>query len=135
MLYLDTCICVEFLRGRLRHGYNMMRESRPEDFQLPAIVVAELFYGAEHSDNPEKQLKLVDAFVSAFKIAPFDRSCAQEYGKLRQKLASSGNLIGDRDIMIAATARANGATLVTNNENDFKRIPDFAFESWAEIDI
>ena len=132
MHYLDTCICIEFLRGRLRSGYKMMRESRPEDFRLPSIVVAELFFGAEHSANPEREMKVVESFVEAFPIAPFGVPEAREYGRIRQLLGSQGNLIGDRDMMIAATALVSHATLVTDNLREFQRIPDLHLESWAE---
>ena len=56
MHFLDTCICIDFLRGRLPHGYREMRDAKPGEFKLPAIVVAELWYGAEHSSNPEREL-------------------------------------------------------------------------------
>lgn len=135
MRYLDTCICIEFLRGRLRLGYQVMREEGPEGFAIPAIVAAELWYGAEHSARSEKEKNTVATFIEAFEIVPFDGRCAREYGRLRQLLGSKGAIIGDRDLMIAATAMANKAVLVTNNAKDFKRIPDLPFESWAEIDL
>ena len=135
MHYLDTCICVEFLRGRLHLGYQMMREQAPEEFQLPSIVVAELWFGAEHSTHPDKDLKVVRAFVDAFFTVPFDGACAREYGRIRQELGAQGNIIGDRDLMIAACALVNGATLVTNNIKEFKRVPGLTIESWAEEDL
>lgn len=135
MRYLDTCICIEFLRGRLTRGIQLMRDSRPEEFQLPAIVVAELFYSAERSSDPGRQRKLAEAFVSAFEIAPFDAQAAREYARLRKVLASRGSLVDDRDLMIASTAIANHAVLVTNNVEDFALIPDFPVESWREIGL
>ena len=135
MWYLDTCVCIEFLRGRLSYGYKFMREANPDDFQLPAIVVAELWFGAEHSTRSEEECRIVGAFIDAFSIAPFDTASAKEYGRIRQTLGSQGSLIGDRDLMIAATALANRATLVTNNVKDFGRVPGLALESWAEIDL
>ena len=134
MYYLDTCICVEFLRGRLQSGYQVMRSAGPSSFALPAIVVAELFYGAEHSQNPEQELRVVESFVSAFEEVPFDGASAREYGRLRQELAAAGNPIGDRDTMIAAMALANGAAIVTNNMKDFSRVPGLKLEVWDEID-
>ena len=135
MFFLDTCVCIEFLRGRLKSGYQLMREGRPEDFQLPSIVAAELFFGAQHSSNPEHETKIVEAFVSAFTVAPFDTKSARRYGEIRQELGSHGKLIGDRDLMIAACALANQATLVTRNLRDFKRIPGLSLESWDETEI
>lgn len=135
MYLLDTCICIEFLRGRLPYGYSLMREGRPEDFQLPSIVVAELFFGAEHSSQPERERSVVEAFVDAFNVVPFDVESAREYGKLRQFLGGQGQLIGDRDMMIASCALANRATLVSRNAKEFQRVPNLRLETWAEQDL
>lgn len=135
MYYLDTCICIEFLRGRLKTGYQELRNGKPGDFQLPAIVAAELWYGAEHSSNPKKECAVVSEFVDVFGIAPFDASAARQYGRLRQTLGSEGKPIGDRDTMIAATALAHHATLVTRNISEFERVPHLALESWAEVEL
>ena len=132
MYFLDSCICIEFLRGRLQAGYELMRAGRPEDYQLPAIVVAELFFGAEHSAAPARERAIVEEFVGAFAVAPFDIASAREYGRLRQEVGAQGNLIGDRDLMIAASAFACRATLVTRNLRDFQRVPKLKLESWAD---
>lgn len=135
MYFLDTCICVDFLRGRLPYAYRLMRASRPDDFQIPAIVAAELWYGAEHSAAPERESAVVQTFLDAFALAPFDAKAAREYGRIRQLLGSQGMLIGDRDMMIAGCALAQGATLVTNNSGEFARVPGLLLESWAEVDL
>ncbi len=135
MYYLDTCICVDFLRGRLPYAYRLMRASKPSDFQVPAIVAAELWYGAEHSANPERESGIVRAFLDAFESVPFDAKAAREYGRIRQVLGSQGMLIGDRDMMIAASACVHGATLITDNISEFSRVPGLLLESWAEVDL
>ena len=132
MHFLDTCTCVDFLRGRLEAGYQLMRSGRPGDFGLPAIVVAELFFGAEHSANPSREVAVVAEFVEAFQVIAFDADAAREYGRIRQLLGSQGQIIGDRDIMIVASCLANGATLVTRNVGEFLRVPGLKLESWAD---
>ena len=132
MYYLDTCVCVEFLRGRLRYGYQFMRQARSSEFKIPAIVAAELWYGAAHSMDPERQKRIVSVFLEAFEVVPFDFTCAKAYGELRQKLGAEGQLIGDRDMMIAAAALVHEATLITSNTKEFKRVPNLQLEEWAE---
>ena len=56
-------------------------------------------------------------------------------GRILDVSEAKGDLIGDRDMMIAATAIAHNATLVTNNVKDFRRIPNFSYESWCELDF
>lgn len=135
MYLLDTCICIDFLRGRKGLFYQKMHEGKPEDFQLPAIAAAELWYGAEHSSDPARETGIVEEFISAFAIAPFDGPCAREYCRIRQLLGTKGELIGDRDMMIAATVLACGGTLVTTNVREFARIPNLPVESWTETTL
>jgi tRNA(fMet)-specific endonuclease VapC len=41
-------------------------------------------------------------------------------------------MIGPNDLWIAAHALALGATLVTNNERDFRRVEGLKIENWAK---
>jgi len=77
-------------------------------------------------------------------IAAFERLCeasevlpltdavvlraAEIYGVLHQR----GQLIGDADILIAATAMESGLACVTHNENHFKRIPNLPLDNWLK---
>ena len=40
------------------------------------------------------------------------------------------HMIGSNDLLIAAHAKANNLTLVTNNTNEFERVPDLKIENW-----
>jgi len=46
------------------------------------------------------------------------------------RLRRGGNLIGARDLMIAATALAHGLAVVTHNTDEFRRIDGLAIEDW-----
>ncbi len=133
MYLLDTCICIDFLRGKMPYAYELMRNSDPRLFKIPAVVEAELRVGAEKSKKPQEMFRYVDEFLLAFEILPFDSRCAQHYGKLRAKLEQEGNIIGSNDLLIAATALANNAILVTNNVEEFKRIENLSLQSWYEM--
>ena len=41
-------------------------------------------------------------------------------------------MIGPYDLLIAAHARHIGATLVTNNEAEFRRVPRLAVQNWTK---
>ncbi len=47
-------------------------------------------------------------------------------------LQKTGRLIGDADILIAATALENNLPIVTNNENHFNRIANLQFLNWSK---
>ena len=135
MYILDTCICVEFLRGRLSTGYQMMRQSPAGLFKIPAMAVGELLLGAEKAPAEWQALerRSVEVFLENFEIVPFDEKCARAYSRLRADLEARGCRIGEIDMEIAATALANQAVLVTNNVEEFGRVPGLSFESWHDV--
>lgn len=134
MYLLDTNICIDFLHGRLGDGYKMMQESPRELFKLPAIVAAELLTGIEKAPLKwrHREQGKVEVFLEEFDIVPFDLSCARAFARLRADLESRGLLIGPMDMVIAATALANQAVLVTNNVREFSRVKGLAIESWYD---
>lgn len=133
MYFFDSDTCIEFLRGNLPQVYKLLKQSDPELFGIPCIVEAELYFGAENSRHPQKSRLVVDQFLSVFKRIEFDSICASHYAILRSYLKDQGTPIGPNDMLIAATALAHGATLITNNVREFQRIPGLRIESWAEI--
>ena len=135
MYMLDSCVCIDIMRGKLPIAWNLMRKSDPRQFMIPAIVVAELDFGIENSRDPREMRMLTESFLAPFAIAPFDSTCARAYGVLRKQLRDAGTPIGPNDMLIAATAIAHQAILVSNNARKFQRIPGLRLESWYEIDI
>lgn len=134
MYMLDTCILVDFLRGRSSSTFDLLRKSDASLFKIPSIVKAELLLGAEKSNDPSKSRHDVESTLLPYEIVPFDDQCAYHYARTRGYLEQKGQKIGDNDNIIAATALAHSAVLVTRNVNEFKRIPGLTIEEWAEVD-
>ena len=134
MYVLDTCICAEFLRGRLPETFKSFKRSSPAVFKIPAVVLAELKFGVEISARVEENRLETALFVLPFEVFPFDARCSSEYAKIRAHLKRAGKTIGPNDLLIAATALAHDATLVTLNDREFKRVPGLRIEYWDEID-
>ena len=123
------------MRGELPIAYDIMRRSDPRQFVIPSVVVAELNYGIEKSSNPEKTRLLTERFLAPFEVAPFDGVCARAYGSIRNQLRLAGTPIGPNDMLIAATAMALQAVLVTANLREFGRVKGLRLESWYETDL
>lgn len=132
MYALDTCICIDFLRGKLPFAFRIMEENDPRLFKIPSIVEAELRVGAENSQDPTRSRRIVEMFLQPFEILPFDSKAARLYGSIRAELERKGSVVGGNDLLIAATALSQGATLVTHNVREFKRIPALPLEDWGE---
>jgi tRNA(fMet)-specific endonuclease VapC len=56
----------------------------------------------------------------------------QSHGAIRAALEAKGETIGNNDLWIAAHAKAAGLVLVTNNEQEFRRIPGLKIQNWVE---
>ncbi|MEW5742832.1 MAG: type II toxin-antitoxin system VapC family toxin [Myxococcota bacterium] len=129
MKLLDTDVCITFLNGRDRAlARRLLEES--EELVLCSVVKAELWFGAEASAAPARNHARLDAFFESFESLPFDDAVGREYGKLRARLRARGTPIGPNDLMIAATATANGLSLVTRNARGFTRVEGLEVEVW-----
>jgi tRNA(fMet)-specific endonuclease VapC len=106
-----------------------IRENRPSLLCVSAISVAELRFGADHRKSNAIHAK-IDDFLGDLEIVPFDAICARHFGAIGSALAAQGTPIGDFDVMIAATALAVQATLVTNNVKHFARVRGLRVENW-----
>jgi tRNA(fMet)-specific endonuclease VapC len=125
---LDTSVIVAALR-RDAPVRSRLRAMSPEDVGIPSVAVAELAYGAERSADPARAGVVWRAFVEPFEVIPFDRAAAEAHGRLRFAMRSQP--IGERDLLIAATALAHGLAVVTANVREFDRVPGLVVEEWV----
>ena len=96
---------------------------------ISVVTYAELIYGVEHSSSKKVNRTVVDDFVSHLSIIPWDIEAAKHHGQIRAYLRAEGYVIGSMDMMIAAHARSQNMTIVTNNEKHFNRVPDLNVEN------
>jgi len=62
---------------------------------------------------------------------PFDSAAAEAAARIRVELETHGSSIGPLDLLIAGTALSRGdATLVTNNIQEFSRVPGLHVVDW-----
>lgn len=96
---------------------------------LSEITVAELYYGAENSNNPQKTMRQTEEFVSLFHIVPFGESL-HAFGREKAHLTSLGRKIENFDMAIGATALQHKMVMVTDNIDHMERIRDIEIENW-----
>lgn len=130
MFLLDTNACIRILNNTSASLVAELHRHNPEDICLCAMTKAELLYGAQRSARPAQNLRLLEEFWAPFASAPFDDRCAFHYGEIRAQLERQGTPIGPNDLLIAATAVANGCTLVTHNVREFGRVIGLRMEDW-----
>ncbi len=126
---LDTDTCIYWLRGResIRERVTALGLAT---LGISVITLAELRYGAACSARPEANQQTVDAFSDAIIVIGVDAAIARAFGEIKAALRVQGMLLEDSDLLIGATARTYGLTLVTNNSEHFRRIPGLSLENW-----
>ncbi len=127
---LDTNICIYFLKGLFNLDKEIENVGLSNCF-VSEITIAELKFGAENSENQEKNRKTVDQFVSKFTIIPIFNSL-DVYAKEKSRLRKKGLPLDDFDLLIGATAISNKLTLVTRNVSDFERLKGIEIENWVD---
>jgi tRNA(fMet)-specific endonuclease VapC len=93
------------------------------------VVACELRFGAMLRGS-ERLTRAVDRVLQAIPVLPLDEPADEHYASIRNDLQSRGVSIGPNDLLIAAHARSSGLTLVTENEDEFRRVPDLPVENW-----
>lgn len=131
MIYLlDSNVCIQYLNGRSEAIRERIQQTDANDIAVCSIVKAELFYGAQRSQHPERTLARQQQFLRLFLSLAFDDEAAMAYGRIRATLADQGTPIGSNDVQIAAIALVNGLTLVTHNTDEFSRVSGLRLEDW-----
>jgi tRNA(fMet)-specific endonuclease VapC len=82
------------------------------------------------SKNPGRRREQLDTLLDTVAVLPFGPAEARAAALIRAELERSGEEIGPLDTLIAATALASGATLVTHNTREFRRVRGLRTEDW-----
>ena len=98
---------------------------------LSSISLAEILYGVRKRKS-QKLESIVGLFSELVEVHDFTARAAAEYAKIRSRLEESGRLIGNMDMLIAAVAKSEGLTLVTNNTDHFSRIAGLKIANWVK---
>jgi len=129
MFALDTNTLVYFFKGT-GNVKDRLLATPPRDVAIPAVVVYELEAGIWQSATPEKRRRQLDEFLAFTTILPLDRKSSSAAAEVGAALKKRGAAIGPMDTLIAGTAMAHGATLVTRNTGEFKRVAGLKLIDW-----
>ena len=125
---LDTSACIPVLRNQTGLG----KLPAPAQAGIPVIVAAELWTGVKKNlrTHPHQAARLED-FLRLFHLVDFNLEAALHYADIRAALEEAGPPIGPLDLLIAAQARSLGATLVTANAGEFRRVKGLKVLAWS----
>ena len=126
---LDTNIVIYVIKQRplaVRTKFN----EQAGRMAISAITLSELMHGAEKSARPVANLAVVEDFCSRLEVLAYPAKASAHYGSIRATLERAGTPIGVNDLHIAAHARCEGLTVVSNNMREFERVPALQVENW-----
>lgn len=104
----------------------------PSQVCVSVMTRAELQYGLKRLPDGHRLHIGVRRFLRIVRALPWDAEAADSYADIRHQLVTTGQAIGEMDIMIAAHSLAARAVLVTHNVRRYERIPGLVLANWSE---
>ena len=128
---LDTNVVSFHIRGSSAALQGRLRRIKAASVALSVVTEMEIRFGLAR--NPGLRIApLVEQFLDAMTILPLDSDVARAYARIRSELETEGRPIGPLDTMIAAHAVSVGATLVTNDVREFRRVRGLRVADWTK---
>lgn len=100
------------------------------DRLISTVTLSELQTMIAKAEDQQSKAAKLWIVLTRFRIVDFDEQAARHAGEIRAALETRGMQIGPLDTLMAAHARSLGATCVTGNVREFKRVPLLAVENW-----
>lgn len=127
---LDTNALSQLIRDPRGNVGMRLRQVGDSNVFTSIVVACELRYGARKR-NSALLSERIDRVLSSIHVAPLESGVDVCYAQIRQELESAGRSIGANDLLIAAHALEQSATLVTDNVDEFRRMPGLQIDNWV----
>ncbi len=121
---IDTSVLIQMERKHLTIG-DLISSIPEDDIAISSITAAELLVGVERTAEPQIRAgrsSFAEDVLREIPTIPFDLDVARVHATIWADLATSGQLIGPYDLIIAATAFAYSYDVVTENIREFSRV-------------
>jgi tRNA(fMet)-specific endonuclease VapC len=128
---LDTNICIYIRKKNPPEVFARFDRMIPGQIVISVVTYGELCLGANRNPERSKAFAKLDEALGDIAIEPITAAVGLTYGGLRASLEKQGRTIGANDLWIGSHALTLGLTLVTNNEQEFRRITRLKIENWA----
>ncbi len=123
-LMLDTNVFIHSERSRSPIDFSQWEEYG--DVYISAVTVSELLVGVHYANDETKKARrsaFVESILGKVPVLDFNTEVARVHAGLFASLAKQGLMIGAHDLIIAATALVHNCTVLTENTNEFERVP------------
>ena len=130
---LDTDISSYVMKRSHEAVLRRLQKIPIGDVCISVITKSELLHGVEVSPRRDQDHAALDQYLRHVEILDFPDEAALHYAQIRATLRTRGTMISANDLFLAAHARALELTLVTNNTQEFGRVPNLKIENWTKL--
>jgi tRNA(fMet)-specific endonuclease VapC len=119
---IDSSVLIAAERGQL----DFDTIAAEEDVAISAVTASELLHGVHRARTPAQRHRrqaFVEGLMAQLPVLAFDLIVARVHASLWAELAKRGITVGERDLVIGATAIAKGYAIATRDERSFPKIP------------
>lgn len=123
-LMVDTNVFIRFEKSGQPVDLSSWESS--QKVYISAVIVSELLMGVHRANTEERRQRrsaFVEAVISGVGVLDFTVPAARVHAEIHAELAKKGQMIGAHDLIIAATARCHGLSVLTDNVQEFSRVP------------
>lgn len=126
LVLLDTSLIIRHFR---RDQAVTAQLEAAEALFLPAVVLGELYHGAFHGRQREKELASIQELLPAVTVLGITATTAEHFGQIGAELALAGTPIPTNDVWVAALAREHGLPVATDDAH-FARVRGLSVLRW-----
>jgi predicted nucleic acid-binding protein len=127
---IDSSVIIAAERGKLNLE-ELLTLHAGQEAAFSAVTASELLHGLHRAQSEQQRAKrerFIEPLLSRFPVVPFGMETARIHARLSAELAAAGRTIGERDLMIAATAIQQSWTVLTRDQRSFPHVPGLAFQ-------
>jgi tRNA(fMet)-specific endonuclease VapC len=131
-IVIDSSVLIAWERDQLDLQAKIVSYAE-EDFAISAVTASELLHGVHRATTPAHRSRreaFVEGLLSRIPVFSFDLVTARVHARLSADLAAKRTAVGLHDLIIAATAIANGYALASRDERSFPKIPGLSLLRW-----
>lgn len=131
-MLIDASVLIAAERGTLDLDQVLVAHGS-EEVAMSSITAAELLHGVHRAPVGKRRAQraaFVERLLERLPVVSFDLVSARIHARVWADLAAQGTTVGERDLMIAATAMAMGYSVATRDDRSFPKIPGLTVARW-----
>lgn len=129
---LDTSVYSQPLRrSPVMPALRRWDDAGDERCVISVVCRAETEWGLLKSPDERRDQRYESLLKDRLKVLESDAECWRIFSVIKARQVLTGRIVGDLDLLIAATARRHDCIVATLNPSDFSKIEGIRWEDWS----